>query len=570
MKKRSFVQYVLLFFLFAFNTLLLHAQELTPQKHPKKDKWGYVDQSGKWVIKAKYTKTYPFKNGIGRIEKDGKIGYIKENGDFLLECDYISVYEDEHLFFAKDKYDINWKLYYFNTKTLFDLSLSRIEKTSNGVVFVQCKASLSSSSLLSMDQEYRAGLEEIIQQDGGLNFVIVLDKERNFVSAAFGASLKKQYGFYLVGSDVYTPSGDFLVNAKDEFKDYSFGDNKAFFAAGKNGAFIIDSSYKIYELKGTFVYGDVQLATDDAGDNFLFKHFIMQEKLDQIYDNNDGSFSIFKDGKWGFVDQYRYLPCVVTAPDNDQIRLTWLYEDSYFRLRGENGKWGIYNKEKDLIILPCEYDLILPLSIGAYCWKNNSQGLYDFVNQEMIVAPGGYDSLAIETASLGSYCILAWKDGKAGALNPAGEQVVPCRYDKVSARNIASGLYEVYSKNGVGLISEKSKGKEILPCGVYTPVEEDGDKSEHFQTTFLGVLAKNKNGRMGILDEATGKIVVPFSYDTFTRGANFNAGLTRYWENGNVTVAVYSRRTKKLIVTETFKESENWRLEIFAHKYLVD
>lgn len=45
-----------------------------------KDKWGYINRTGKKVIDDKYESAKPFKNGKAEVRKDGKSFYIDKNG----------------------------------------------------------------------------------------------------------------------------------------------------------------------------------------------------------------------------------------------------------------------------------------------------------------------------------------------------------------------------------------------------------------------------------------------------------------------------------------------------------
>lgn len=43
-------------------------------------KWGFCTQSGRMVIKPKYDNAFPFRDGFAAVERDGKWGYINEQG----------------------------------------------------------------------------------------------------------------------------------------------------------------------------------------------------------------------------------------------------------------------------------------------------------------------------------------------------------------------------------------------------------------------------------------------------------------------------------------------------------
>ena len=49
------------------------------------DKWGFVDASGKMVIKPQYEDARSFANGFAAVQKDGKWGFITTNGEMVIE-----------------------------------------------------------------------------------------------------------------------------------------------------------------------------------------------------------------------------------------------------------------------------------------------------------------------------------------------------------------------------------------------------------------------------------------------------------------------------------------------------
>lgn len=50
--------------------------------------WGYVDNSGTFVINPQFENAYPFFNGLARVESDGKVGYIATDGKYVVQPQY--------------------------------------------------------------------------------------------------------------------------------------------------------------------------------------------------------------------------------------------------------------------------------------------------------------------------------------------------------------------------------------------------------------------------------------------------------------------------------------------------
>lgn len=48
-------------------------------------KWGYVNKSGKTIIKAEFDGADPFSEGMAAIKMNGKWGYINEDGEIKIQ-----------------------------------------------------------------------------------------------------------------------------------------------------------------------------------------------------------------------------------------------------------------------------------------------------------------------------------------------------------------------------------------------------------------------------------------------------------------------------------------------------
>jgi len=55
----------------------------------KSGKWGFVDKTGKWVIKPQFKWAWGFSEGLAKVEIDGwpneKYGYIDKTGKMVIE-----------------------------------------------------------------------------------------------------------------------------------------------------------------------------------------------------------------------------------------------------------------------------------------------------------------------------------------------------------------------------------------------------------------------------------------------------------------------------------------------------
>ena len=79
----------------------IQAQDLKIQVN-KKGKVGFVDSSGKEVIKCEYESAYPFKNGHAIVCKSGKYGIINQSGENVLPIKYSKISSwNENLYLIK-------------------------------------------------------------------------------------------------------------------------------------------------------------------------------------------------------------------------------------------------------------------------------------------------------------------------------------------------------------------------------------------------------------------------------------------------------------------------------------
>lgn len=65
----------------------VEAQTLEPETD-KKGRWGYVDNSGRVVIKFKYDEAYPFEAGVAIVRKGDKMGFINQAGKPIGKLQY--------------------------------------------------------------------------------------------------------------------------------------------------------------------------------------------------------------------------------------------------------------------------------------------------------------------------------------------------------------------------------------------------------------------------------------------------------------------------------------------------
>jgi hypothetical protein len=61
-----------------------------------KDKWGFIDESGKEIISLQYDDVKPFKRGFAQVQLNGKWGYIDIQGEKIIPCRYDTIFSFSH------------------------------------------------------------------------------------------------------------------------------------------------------------------------------------------------------------------------------------------------------------------------------------------------------------------------------------------------------------------------------------------------------------------------------------------------------------------------------------------
>ena len=94
----------------------------------KKDgKWGYINTKDEQIIECKFDDAWGFNEGFAAVQKDGKYGYINTKGEQIVECKFDDACDFSEGFAWVEK-DGKWG--HINTKgcfVIFDKSKNEIE-----------------------------------------------------------------------------------------------------------------------------------------------------------------------------------------------------------------------------------------------------------------------------------------------------------------------------------------------------------------------------------------------------------------------------------------------------------
>lgn len=101
------------------------------------NKYGYLDKNGKIVIAPIYSNAYEFEHGQAIVSKDGGVGIIDVNGNFIIEPDkYSNIFRYCNIYYAWKKDSRHKCILSLNGDILFDNMLGDFLLVKNGTIIV--------------------------------------------------------------------------------------------------------------------------------------------------------------------------------------------------------------------------------------------------------------------------------------------------------------------------------------------------------------------------------------------------------------------------------------------------
>lgn len=275
---------------------------------------------------------------------------------------------------------------------------------------------------------------------------------------------------------------------------------------------------------------------------------VLPFKYDHIYMYNEDFFTVYLDGKLGFISKKGNI--LKPLKYNEELRI--VYEFLYDKGPNVFGVGVMRNKHKFLIDNNCkEIKLLKPydeidefLEGKALVTYQNKCGFIDREGKEIV--PLNYDyqeQVRYDPQFFSEGLAAVCKNKKWGFVNATGKIIIPFKYDYV--HHFSEGLAGVVINDKWGYV-EKT-GKEVIPLqydfvghfneGVgcveidnkigfinkkgiaITPVKYEnifGWASECFMDFAYGVARVELDGKWGCIDRQ-GKVVIPLKYDKIER-----------------------------------------------------
>ncbi len=453
-------------------------------------KTGYIDTSGKSIVKCKYDDTYShgdFNEGIALVKKGEKYGYINTSGKLISKCQWNSAgdFKDGAAFVEK-----GGKYGYINTngELISDSLWYRASRLNNGLFIVEKgdKSRLlnKKGKVISKSYSYvmRPPIDGYLAVESSDGWGVINSKGKEVIECQYSYLDLCGEGIVnvseVIADALMTMDGKILImdgHNQGKFNeglliiDYRGKDGKYHLGAmNKKGKVVLDFGRNIYSF--TSSYG--------------FKNGLCFLTQDSKKDDPSKSTWGFmnKKGKWSVeLKTRKYEP--VFERDAQWDKPVWL-SNKMIKIRSlgsDEKKYGMMNT-KGKLILKCEWDVIEAFVDGlAYVSKDGKSG-YVNTKGEMVIS---CDYKGTSKNSL----VVVHKGGNAACFNKKGKAILPAKYksivigDKVIAA-LKDEKILFFDLKGKPIMEEETPVvtpapvKEEVPAAETTPAEETAPAQE--------------------------------------------------------------------------------------------
>ena len=372
--------------------------------------WGVIDFTGNEILPVEYDwiADKPI-NGLIKIQKGKRYGYIDIMGNLLLEPRYYSISSFKHGYAIVSKLDYSYDSYGNEHKyPIFGV----IDNQFNEIIpcFFRRMEYLEKSFVFETEKGYKDLLGNYVTELNGKKIIVpskyLYCKQFNNSSAI--AVLKKQFGkrYGLINDmaeDILPPIFENLTLLDNGL--YKFRLNNLFGLVDYKGNILIPNKYHgIGKFSDDLACVQINLELGKANeDRKLYGYINSQgdEVLPASYDFIGKRFNqlavVMKDGVWGLfriedhmltiVPEAAFLgPCIENLC---KMNIGGVYDKNNNKTSG--GLWGYVSVKGEIVIEP-KYEQVYNFSEGMAAVKLN--GKWGFINSEgIIVVPCEYDEV---------------------------------------------------------------------------------------------------------------------------------------------------------------------------------
>lgn len=393
-------------------TPYLFSQTLTPQQN-KKGKWGYVDESGKFQIKAKYQSAEPFVNGLACVCEKGKYGYLNKSGNYAIPAIYDKAFsfdEDYAICCQNDKYG----MIKTDGKPYVNFTYSDIKKSDKGTFYIGSNNGEKVTYIISTGTKPNITCYDELT---GKKVIATSDQKIN----------GKYYQYY--------------YEVKSDGK-YGFIDS--------NGSAAIAP---IFLSSPNFTDNGLAIVKTEKGDG------IINKKMEEITDLTCGYIETVKDGYILYGPSEEYFGVVskegnITIEEGMYSIIEYLRDYSILKatFRGEDMLLAMDGSD---IVPPCE-EIRIENGIASFEDHGFKQKV-NLTNMKRAIMVNGKDIWTPQAAKTISYSkpMVSWTDlnDKGHLMNENGKPVFE-DFDEVTP--IMSGKYYAVKKDGKYAVANAS------------------------------------------------------------------------------------------------------------------
>lgn len=475
----------------------LYAQNLYPAANDK-GKFGYVDETGEKVISYSYKEAYPFEEGMAKVRKGDKYGFINPKGKAIGKIKYTVIlpftgsycrvavggsYKDGVLKGEK------WGFMNKRGEEILPPEYDEIGEFEDGIAFIR-----------------KGNKYGLINDD----IDILLEPKQ----AAVGTFDRFGYCWFAASGKVNKKSG------KLEKGKYGL--------INKEGEILIEPKYAFigYFYK-TRLKNSSNITDYDAGTSAVYNRYSLEKPLSQLY--NPDNFLV------------NALSGCKTESAADSVRMALqdlqLFTDSTYFIFSKSGyRYGVMNDHGDILIEEKKFNLVYCPSndislVGKVRRKKTHFGYYNLEtgylkefkenefpfsyrdglgkvqnlndNSSYFVDKSGNrvtDTYGFALNFTDGRCIVQDKtSGKWGVIDTQGNALLPLAYDDI---------HQEYREGALGVCKAGNWGFVDMDGKPLTPMAYG--KLTYYQNGWAGAL--DKNGKWGMIDKQN-QSVIPFSWE---------------------------------------------------------
>lgn len=425
----------------------------------QKNLWGYIDQTGRTMIKPKFLVAGPFSEGLAPVRMKGPYGYIDKTGVFVIspEFDLASPFNN-----GLAKVFIDGKPFFIDKKgnIIFQHSYKDIlEFGSNSFATVITQTDKYGVINRSGDLLVDTVFAKISTFNNGVAVVTGFKHRMSYRDGVYERGVIDTLGNWIVRYGEYKDIGEFengyahveLITEKQK----GYYDHKGVIDEAGNYRFTVPSKKWYFNKGNATFYQDIALASIYPVDPTTVKRRALRSPFDHkgavnsngevILSNADWdeltpfalnrAFAKDKSGNWHLINTQGQIltsqPFRKILYDPHQGQAELLFQNGKAFVKTIEG-WGAIDTTGEYVIEPnkledVEYDRLIRRGDIVFIEENSFERdgypyRYGFWNatSNIIVAPRFHD---IDMNGFGNGLIYVMEDGKMGYINAKGKKV---------------------------------------------------------------------------------------------------------------------------------------------------